>query len=156
MSPDKPGLTLTVQSGGGGGGVTWLPVLAAGLTVSSPGDVDAVVTGERCLQLLYWAVLTHWHRVTVLDHKTSTGITTAILYNTRFICSPPITAGSRARGPIRVRVWPVIKSAISGQRAVPAVWSVEECKVSSETVTLIRLLSPPIISSTSTHAPRQR
>ena len=43
MSPDKPGLTLTVQSGGGGGGVTWLPVLAAGLTVSSPGDVDAVV-----------------------------------------------------------------------------------------------------------------
>ena len=45
---------------------------------------------------------------------------------------------------------------ICHQRVVPVVLSVEECQVSSETVTLIRLLSPPIRSSASTHAPRQR
>ena len=31
---------------------------------------------------------------------------------------------------MRGRVWPVIESAISGQRVVPVVLSVEECKVS--------------------------
>ena len=115
--------------------VTWLPVgWGQGLLLPL---LEIWTLRWELLTVTY--VLTHWHPVTVLDHKTSTGIT----------LGPPIQLqvnllSTNQRG--GAEDWTNGELCLPGNKIChqwPVSSPLQECRVSSETVTLIRILSTP-------------